>query len=407
MRALWLLLLLSVGFFGEAVRADDWPQWRGPHRDGISREIDGLAAWTENAEPQFAWRAEVGMGHSSVSIAGGRAYTLGWDGEQDTVYCFDALTGDLIWSQSYPCETIVQWPGPRATPTLHNGVVYTLGQHGQLRSWNADDGTPGWQVDLHEDYNPDVDYGFVWSPLIVEDLLLLNAGSHGLAIRTNDGSIAWGDDHQKSACTSPVPFEFEGQRGVMMIGINADRSAANLVGVDPQSGAELWRYDGWPEQWGAMGVDPIVHEGHVFITSAEQHRRGGRFRIVGSSLEEDWSTERVAAYTSGVVLVEGYLYLVDSGGILKCIDWETGDVVWNERGFDDRGTLIAVGDKLVIQTGAAGDLVLAAASSDGYRELQRLRVFEGDGHTFTPPVLANGRVYCRSYNGEVVCLVTR
>lgn len=407
MRAIGLPLLLSLGVVVAAVHADDWPQWRGPKRDGISRESDGLKGWLEGAEPAVAWRAEVGMGHSSVSISDGKAYTLGWDGQQDTVFCFDAQTGDLIWSQSYPCGTIVQWPGPRATPTVHAGVVYTLGQHGQLRSWNALDGTRGWQVDLHEDYNPDVDYGFVWSPLIDGELLLLNAGSHGMALDIDDGSIAWGDDHLKSACTSSVPFEFDGKHGVMMIGINADRSAANLVGVDPQSGEELWRYDDWPEQWGAMGVDPIVHDGHVFITSAEQYRRGARFSIIGDTLQEDWSTERVAAYTSAVVLVDDHLYLVDSGGILKCINWETGEVVWNERGFDDRGTLIAVGDKLLVQTGAAGELVLADASSEGYHELQRLRVFEGDAHTFTPPVFANDRVYCRSYNGEVVCLVTR
>jgi outer membrane protein assembly factor BamB len=387
------------------VPADDWPQWRGPRRDGISHETTWLMNWPEGTTPDIAWRAAVGKGHSSVSVADGRAYTMGWDGAQDTLFCFDAAIGELLWRQSYPCQTILQWPGPRATPTIHQGTVFTLGQHGQLRAWDARTGEPRWQRDLPEDYNPDVDYGFAWSPLIEGELLLLNAGSHGLALRRQDGSIAWGDDRHKSACVSPVPFEHNGQRGVLMMSINDERSAANLVGVDPQSGRELFRFDGWREQWGAMGVDPVVSGGRIFVTSAEQFHQGARFTIDGNSLREDWSTSRIAGYTGCAVLLGEHLYLVDGSGVLKCIAWESGDVVWNQRGFDDRGTLIAAGDALLVQTGASGDLVIVTADPAGYRELRRVRVFEENGHTFTPPVLANGRIYCRSYEGEVVCLV--
>ena len=252
-----------------AVPADDWPQWRGPRRDGISRETAWLTGWTEGTAPAIAWRVAVGKGHSSVSVADGRAYTMGWDGAQDTLFCFEAATGELQWRQSYPCETILQWPGPRATPSIHQGTAYTLGQRGQLRAWDTRTGDLRWERDLPDDYNPDVDYGFAWSPLIEGDLLLLNAGSRGIAIRRQDGSIAWGDDRRKSACVSPVPFEHNGKRGVLMVSINAERSAANLVGVDPQSGRELFRFDGWREQWGAMGVDPVIAGGRIFVTSGE------------------------------------------------------------------------------------------------------------------------------------------
>ncbi len=223
----------------------------------------------------------------------------------------------------------------RATPTVQGKSVYTLGQHGQLRAWDVRTGKQFWQRDLPEDYNPDVDYGFAWSPLMEGDLLILNAGGHGLAIHPRDGSIAWGDDHNKSACVSAVPFVHKGRRGVLMVSINTDRSAANLVGVDPRSGRELWRYDGWQEKWGAMGVDPVVRDGKIFITSAEQYRQAARFTIVGKTLQQDWSTNRIASYTSCAVLLGEFLYLVDSNGILKCVDWETGDVKWNQRGFDD------------------------------------------------------------------------
>jgi outer membrane protein assembly factor BamB len=261
-----------------------------------------------------------------------------------------------------------------------------------------------WERELPAEYNPDVDYGFVWSPLVDNDLLILNAGSRGLAIRTRDGSIAWGDDRVKGACVSAVPFTHEGRRGVLITSINEARSEANLAGVDPQSGRELWRWNGWKEQWGAMGVDPIVQDGRVFLTSAQEYRQAARFTITGGALREDWSTNRIAGYTGPAVLLGGFLYLVDSKGILKCIDWNTGEERWVQRGFDERGALIAADGKLLIQTGASGDLAVAAADPAGYRELRRARVFEKEPETFTAPVLAQRRIYCRSYAGEVVCL---
>jgi outer membrane protein assembly factor BamB len=329
---------------------------------------------------------------------------MGWDGANDTVFCLDAATGEPIWKQSYPCATIVQWPGPRATPTVRDGVVYTLGQHGQLRAWNAQTGEVRWRRDLSADYSPDVDYGFAWSPLIEGELLILNAGRRGLAIRTRDGSIAWGDDRTRGACVSAVPFTHESQRGVLIVNVNAARSEANLVGVDPTSGRELWRWNGWKEQWGAIGVDPVVHDGHVFLTSAQEYRQASRLTITGDTLREDWSTNRIAGYTGSAVLLGQHLYLVDAKGILKCVDWNTGHEQWVQRGFDERGTLIAADGKLLIQTGGSGQLMVAAADPAGYRELRRTIVFHENPETYTAPVLATGRIYCRSYAGEVVCL---
>jgi len=144
---LFASLMLAAG----SVPANDWPQWRGPDRNGISHETGWLQGWPEGASPRVAWRAAVGKGHSAVSIVDGRAFTMGWDGKQDTLSCFHAATGHVIWQQSYPCPTILQWPGPRAAPTVHEGVVYTLSQHGHLRAWDAQTGEPRWQRDLPAD----------------------------------------------------------------------------------------------------------------------------------------------------------------------------------------------------------------------------------------------------------------
>jgi outer membrane protein assembly factor BamB len=367
-------------------------------------ERNWLAQWGEQQAPRVAWRANVGRGHSAVSVSQGRAYTLGWDGEQDTVYCFDAATGEPLWKQSYPSKTIVQWPGPRATPTVENGVVYTLGQWGQLYAWDAKTGQRKWSRQLRESYNPDIDYGFAWSPLIVGQHLLLSCGSRGLAIDKASGEIVWGDDGKFGACASPVPFAHGNVRGVVMVVTPDDREAVQIVGVDPATGRELFRSPPWPEKWGAACVDLLVSQNQIFITTAEQFRRCGRFSLVAGQLNEDWSHQRFAGYTGAAVLLGDHLYSVDARGILKCLDWKTGDEKWAQRGFDDRGTLSAADGKLLIQCGASGDLVIAAASPEGYQELRRHKVFAERGETFTTPVLTQQRIYCRSYDGETVCL---
>lgn len=191
---------------------------------------------------------------------------------------------------------------------------------------------------------------------------------------------------------------------MLVVHINVARSEANLVGVDPASGRELWRWNGWKEQWGAMGVDPVIHDGRLFLTSAQEYRQSARFTIAGDTLKQDWFTNRIAGYTGAAVLIAGHLYLVDSRGILKCVDWNTGQEKWIQRGFDERGTLIAADNHLLIQTGASGKLVIVAADPAGYRELRQTTVFGDEPETYTAPVLASGRIYCRSYAGAVVCL---
>jgi outer membrane protein assembly factor BamB len=387
--------------------AADWPQWRGPDRNGISQETDWLAGWPVEGAPKVAWRTAVGKGHSTVAVSNGRLYTMGWDGEQDTVSCLEEATGERKWARSYPCRTIVQWPGPRATPTVEGETVYTLGQWGQLHAWDTATGEDRWSVELPESYNPDVDYGFAWSPLIEGNLLIIGAGRRGLAVDKRDGRFAWGHDGQHGACASPVPYELQGRRGVALITTNPGRESVSLVGVDPQSGRELWRSPAWQEKWGAACVDLLVHEGHVFVTTAEQHLRCARFTIRDGQLQPDWSNNHLASYTGGGVLLAGHVYAVDKRGILKCLDWATGDLVWQQRGFGGFGALTAADGKLLIQTSDSGELVVVDGTSQGYRELRRAQVFTGEGATFTAPVLANGRIYCRSYTGELVCLDLR
>ncbi len=394
------ILTWSAGSAG----AEDWPEWRGPRRDGVSLEKDWLSGWPADRDPDVLWRTQVGRGHSAVSVSGDLAFTVGWDGRQDTVHCLDARTGRLRWKRSYPSETITQWPGPRATPTVHGGRVYALGQHGHLNAYDAADGTPVWSIQLPRSYMADPDYGFSWSPLVEGGHIIFCAGGGGLAIRSEDGGYAWGNDGRAGTCASAVRYERDGRREVALI-LNDGGRNVFVAGIDPSGGKELWRSGPWPERWGAACVDPLVAGGHVFLTTAEQNARCARFSIEGGQAMEDWASSRLACYTGSCVLAGGCIFGVTKAGVLKCLDWQTGKELWARRGFDGHGALITADGLLIIQTSEQGKLVVARAGREGYEEIRRAAVFKDDPRTFTGPVLANGRLYCRSYAGEVVCLL--
>ena len=395
---------VAAGLFVPAARAvgDDWPHFRGPAHDGLSRETGWLEGWPEGSKPRVAWRADVGSGHSAVTVSGGLACTMGWDGRQDTVFCFDAATGVLKWRASYSCEGRVQYPGPRATPTLDGGAAYTLSQRGHLRAWDLADGRLRWERRLPEACNPDDHYGHAWSPLVVGDLVILPAGRRGLALRKATGETAWGDDAGRATCASAVPYAAGGRTGVIVT--NTDRETVTVVGVDARTGEELWRFGGWPEKYGAFCASPIFLADKVFITSGQEYHKGARLAIEGRGARKEWESRALGSNTGQCVLLGGHVYGVDCARrALVCVSWQTGEKVWEQKGFGAYGNLMAADGKLLIMT-SDGHLVVAEAAPAAFRELRRAENVVGE--TFTAPVLANGRIYCRDWRGRVVCLAT-
>ena len=402
LRRFWFIAFLVFHPFAiNQIRAEDWPGWRGLHRNGIAPE----AVATDRMDSlRVLWRAAVGKGHSAISVSNGRAFTLGWDGRDETVFCFDAKSGALQWKFSYSSKGVLQWPGPRSTPAVDEGRVYTLNQDGQIHCLDATNGAKNWTVRLPSSYQPDGDYGFPWSPLLHGDLVIFNTGSRGLALRKKDGSFAWGNDGQAGACVSAIPYKHDGRSGVIVVSMARDRNSISLVGVDPKNGTEQWRSPPWPEKWGAAATDLIVQDGKIFVSTAEQHKRCARFSLNGTEVKEDWSNRDLVSYTGGAVLLGGHLYGVDKIGALKCLDWETGAEKWAQRGFGEFGTLIGTrNDLLLVQNSRDGTLTIVAAEPGGYRALHRAKLFNNEPGTFTAPVLANGKIYVRSYAGEVVC----
>jgi outer membrane protein assembly factor BamB len=387
-----LTILICLGLAADAA-ASDWPQWRGPARTGISSETGWKADFGSN--PKRLWTANIGSGYSSMAVAGGRVYTMGSNNGRDVVSCLNAATGKVVWQYNYPSKGAGGgYDGPRATPVVDGAKVYTLSQDGQAFCFDTATGKPVWYVNFVQAIGARFpQWGFAGSPLIEGDLAIYNMGTTGTALNKNTGKIVWKSGSSPSGYSSPFPYTVNGKRAVLIF------AAKGIVAVDPGSGSVLWEH-GWSTSYDVNAADPVVAGTDVFISSnygvgcALLRTGGGRPTVV-------WQNRDMKNHFNSSVLVNGVLYGNDEGR-LRAMDLRTGRSLGEMRGMD-KGGLIAADGKLIIVTGR-GELVIAEATPR-LTELSRAQIL--DGECWTHPVLANGLLYARNYQGTLVCLDLR
>jgi outer membrane protein assembly factor BamB len=381
------VLVLTLGAFAVA---EDWPVWRGPSRNGISTEKDWDPAAV--AEGMVLWRANVGVGHSSFAVANGKVYTLGNTDNEDTLFCFDAETGDVVWKSSYPCRA-GNYPGPRATPTVDGKLVYTVSRQGVVSCFDAESGRPKWRKEAPTGMPK---WGVASSAIVHGDLLVVNLGTSGTAFRKRNGSIVWSAGRGVPGYASPVPFT-QGSRETFLI-----FSSRALFCVDAKSGRPLWSFP-WITKHDVNAGDPVlVGEDKVFISSS--YGTGcALLKPTRRDIGVIWQNKNMKNHMGSTIYHEGHLYGFDDAS-LACLDAETGATKWSQRGLGKGGLMLADG-KLIILSERGIHLVIAEANPEGYREIARAKVL--DGHTWTSPVLANGRIYCRNDAGDIACVDVR
>src|SRR5437667_2272788 len=187
----WLLIGSTALSFHAA--AADWYRWRGPDLNGVSKEAGWLTSWPAGG-PKQLWKASVGTGFSSISVSQGRVYTMGNSDDTETVYCFNVENGSLRWKHSYPCplDPNVYEGGPNATPTVDGNAVYTFSRKGDVFAFRADTGAVLWQKNIQSELDLRIPgWGFSSSPLVLDKLLVLNAGGAGTALDKESGKVAW------------------------------------------------------------------------------------------------------------------------------------------------------------------------------------------------------------------------
>jgi outer membrane protein assembly factor BamB len=375
--------------------AADWPQWRGPNRDGISSEKVS-AAWPAEG-PKVLWRASVGTGFSSISISHGRAYTMGNTNNEDIIWCFEAGTGKRIWLHTYAAPLSPQWyeGGPGSTPTVSGDRVFTISKWGDVFCLDAAKGTVLWQRDLRRDGVKPPRWGFAGSPLVCGDLVILNAGSAGMALDRSSGRIVWSNGTNAAGYASPTRFISGGKESVLIF------AAKHLIALEPQTGRELWRLP-WETDWDTNNTDPLVRGDSIFVSSFS--RGCGLFSLTSGQPVLTYTNKVMRSHLSPGILLGEYLYAFNGEAKqntdLRCIHVPTGELKWTTKD-PAFGSLILAGDKLIVLS-EKGELLLGRASPEAFEPLARAKVLSGLG--WTPPALADGRLYVRNAKGELRCL---
>lgn len=414
--ALWLVVCLVFSaaiLAGENPNAD-WPQFRGPNRNGVSNENEILTAFPSGG-PRQIWKFSVGAGFSSVSVSKGRAYTLGNTKNVDSVFCFDAKSGTVLWKQDFPCSGTAwaanakAYVGTRSTLTLEADHIYYFSLDLKLRCLEAQSGKVVWEIDLEKEAEVEKEachWGLGGSPLVVGNQVIQHLGAGAAGVDKATGKLAWkwkDTDKDAGGYASPVLFKYNNQDTVAIL-------TKSLVALDPAAGKELWRFPKWQVyDHGLNASDPVIFEDKIFLSQGNYTRNSGMFKITGKtdahwqSEGKLWSGEVMLNYFGTSVLWQGHLYGF-SDLKLRCVEAQTGKVKWDETGLTTKyGNVIVCAGKLVCLTDK-GELIVAEGSPDGFKPLARAVIMPAGENAWIAPALAQGLLYARTTAGSVVCV---
>jgi outer membrane protein assembly factor BamB len=406
--ALGLILAGATNLSGYA---DDWPQWLGPDRSGISREtLAGPIA----PSPRRSWTNAVGLGSSSIAVSQGRAFTLGHVKAEkgrglDSVFALDALTGNELWRHAYECASCwsqdVKFDGPRSTPTVDGDHLYALSLEGHLFCLETATGRVVWSKRLTQDLGGRIPvYGYCCSPLVYRELLILELNAPGapiVALNKQTGEIAWRCATGEITCGSPVLTRL-GEIDCAVVS-----GGGKVMGVNAATGELLWQHRTWGHAW--MG--PVVSGKYVFMANASMPRGCGVIEIDALQPRVLWEAKTTfQTLHCNSLIWQGHVFGVDNTGTdyqgadsrksaLKCLDLLTGTVKWTQEKVG-WGNVVLVGGTLLLLR-ETGEVRVFEAAPDEYRERTRFQATTGP--TWSAPALANGRLYCRNRAGEVAC----
>jgi outer membrane protein assembly factor BamB len=446
--------LLAVCFLAApAVRADDWPQWLGPKRDGVWRENGILTQFPKNG-PKIRWRTPIGGGYAGPAVAGGRVYVTDRilpQGSknpanafsqdripgQERVLCLDEKTGQVLWQHEYPCDYTISYPaGPRTTPVVQGGKVYTLGAMGDLLCLDAATGKVLWSKNFPKDFEVQVPlWGFAANPLLDGDKLICLVGDHGnvaVAFHKDTGKELWrslsipgpaASPYNGPGYSPPMIYEAGGTRQLIIW------DPAAIHSLDPQTGKVYWSQPftikagltiSTPRQAGDLLLVTSFYNGSMMLKldparpAATVLWKGKRWQD-GPGSETSQRTDGLHSIICTPVIRDGYIYGVCSYGQLRCLKADTGQRLWETfaatGGQEERWAnafIIAQGDRYFLFN-EKGDLIIARLSPKGYEEVDRAHVLEptnrmpGRPVVWSHPAFADQSMFARN-DKEIVCV---
>lgn len=373
--------------------AADWPQWRGPNRDGISSETGLLEKWPDTGPP-LAWKTGgLGAGYSSVAVARGRVYTQGQRGDTQHLIALDSETGKKLWEiangRGYRER---RGDGPRSVPTVDEDIVFALAADGSLLAADARSGKKIWSVNILEAYEGETPHwGISESPLVDGEHLIVSPGGNGAAVVALDkktGRLVWKSQDDRAAYSSPVLAQVGNLRTILSF------SERGALGLRADNGQLLWRYDKVANQTANIAT-PIFARDHAFYSS--DYGTGCallRLRAEGSGVKasEVYFSREMKNHYSSSVLIGEHLYGFSSS-ILTAMKFLTGEVAWRDRSVG-KGSVTYAGRHLYV-LGENGVVALVEASPAAYKEKSRFTISKSDRPTWAPPVISEAKLFLR------------
>lgn len=392
------------------VAAADWPQWRGPQRDGIAGPGERLMEKIP-ADVAPAWKISIGPGFSSAVVAGDKIVFVDGDSDQETAHCINAKDGKELWKQPFAAIYTDEWgSGTRATPIIDGGRVYAQSCNGEFRCFDLATGKTVWGTSFEKDFG--VKFlgskanegtasrrGNNGSPVIDKDLVFVPVGATDgaavVAFNKETGKVVWKSGSDEAAYSSLMVADLAGVRQVVVF------TAEALCGFQRDNGKPLWRFP-IATQAKRHACTPVIIGDNIIVNTFTYGMACYTISKKGNDLgvTESWRNKNTKINLATPVLVGGFLYTHGPSKNYQCVDASNGNVKWTQAGFGEQvSATVVVGDKLVVVTDF-GEMVVIKPSPDRYQELARVQVC---GKTWSHPAFASGKLYVRD-NRELVCL---
>ncbi len=391
---------------GLQAASSDWPQFLGPTRNLVYHGTQLAPSWPREG-PRQVWKREVGEGFSGPVVSAGKLILFHRLQDQERVECLEAATGKSIWSAAYPTQYRDDFgfdEGPRATPAIESGRVYTVGAEGKLHCWNLADGSRVWSVDTKEQFSaPKGFFGMACSPLIEGDLVVLTVGGSGgtAAFDKGSGKARWQAPGHETAYSSPTAATIQGGHYLFVF------SRAGLAALETKSGRELWRFPWRPSIDASVNAaTPLVFGDRIFISTS--YGRGAAMLKFGEKEPAKvWSGDDILSnHYATSVHHDGFLYGFDGrqeyGCNLRCVDAANGEIKWNEERFGAGTVMVADGRLLILSE--RGELIQAPASPKKFEPAARAQILGFEARAY--PALAGGLFFARDKR-RLICVDLR